>query len=559
MRRYLFILALLCFAPLARAACSGSSPTWTAASASATDVQACFNETLTCGDTINIPSGSATWSTQVTLTPPTGCAANQGVTVVGATTCTGSACNPGSGGSGLNSAFTDNTNITLSDISGAFIIGPCSNTSFCDISDVTFINGNASSHGQIQAQGTHGQVSFRLHHIHFKDSTGDGGVAITANDGYGLIDHYLFNETAASNEVTPINVGGDFPSGGTLNWQDTTNFGSNQGIIVEDSYATTTNGGSTEGFYDGYYGGKITVRDSIINNMELGGCHGSDTAYWRSCVLQELYDLTISNCPSATSDGIMNNRGGGEVFWGNTVTGTCGSMPLQYYRIGAQGNNEGWGTASEGLNWSWTTVNGAGLAPLTLNASDWVALNSYTCSSSSPCIVGPTSNNTGAFNYESTANCVSGASRPSPFNQTYNATTSDGTCSWLNIGGTTTAGAGSAGWLSSAPDTTCTSGGSCTRYADNTNGTYPFRDQPGFCHNQVSCPIYAWSNSGAGLPSPLLSVAASNTSMITLNTDYFLNTAMPGYTAYTYPDPLQGAVSPTLNIQGVKMYGLSVR
>src|SRR5271157_5112971 len=186
-------------------ACSGSSPTWTAASVSSTDVQACFNAALQCGDTVIVPSGSATWSTQVTLSPPTGCAANQGITVQGATTCTGG-CAAGSGGSGL--AFTDSTNITLNNSSGAFSITGAANTAFVTLTGFTFINGVAATHGQLGISGTHGQVSFRIHHIHFTDSLGTSGVMISASNGYGLIDHYRSDNTAASGETTPVNFGG---------------------------------------------------------------------------------------------------------------------------------------------------------------------------------------------------------------------------------------------------------------------------------------------------------------------------------------------------------------
>ena len=492
-----------------------------AASASSSDVQTAVNNCQVTGGYVDIPAGTATWSSQVSITP-TGSLTTQGATV-----CTGG-CSPGSGGSGL--AFTDNTVITLSDASGALNITGCSSSSaFCRLTNLSFINGTAASHGQIHVEGTHGQVSFRLDHFHFTDSLGTSGVMVSMLDGYGLVDHFLSNNTASSGETTPINIGGDFPTGGTINWQDATNFGSNQSIIIEDSEALCTNGCSTEGFFDGYQGGKVTIRNSIINGMELGGCHGSDTAYWRSCVLQEFYNLQLLNCPSATSFGISNNRGGGEVFWGNTVTGSCSANVLQYLRVGGiNPNSAEWGVGLNGLNWSWTTTNGPGLAPYSLNASAYQTSHTYAAGS-------VTTDSNGNCNlYTSAGGTTSSAAPACP--SYYNTVTDTGGVVWQNVGGTTAAGAGAAGWVSGAPDSTCTSGGSCTVYADG--NACGFRDQPGCVHNQALVPIYAWSNTGSGLPNPIFTVYSGNGSAIVQNTNYFNNTAMPGYVPYTYPDPL---------------------
>lgn len=61
------VCALVVSVVPARAACSGSSPTRTAASASQTDVTACITAASN-GDTINVPAGSVTWASQITLT-----------------------------------------------------------------------------------------------------------------------------------------------------------------------------------------------------------------------------------------------------------------------------------------------------------------------------------------------------------------------------------------------------------------------------------------------------------------------------------------------------------
>ena len=61
----LSVVGLLWARP-AEAACGGSRPIWTAASASYTDVNACVSG-ATDGDLINVPSGSATRSTTLRI------------------------------------------------------------------------------------------------------------------------------------------------------------------------------------------------------------------------------------------------------------------------------------------------------------------------------------------------------------------------------------------------------------------------------------------------------------------------------------------------------------
>jgi len=63
------LIATLFFLPVsAWAACGGSSPTWTAASANYSDVLACVTA-ATYGDTINIPAGSGTgYTTSIVIT-----------------------------------------------------------------------------------------------------------------------------------------------------------------------------------------------------------------------------------------------------------------------------------------------------------------------------------------------------------------------------------------------------------------------------------------------------------------------------------------------------------
>lgn len=91
-----------------------------------------------------------------------------------------------------------------------------------------------------------------------------------------------------------------------------------------------------------------------------------------------------------------------------------------------------------------------------------------------------------------------------------------------------------------------TYGGSNTTYFDGA-GTlgYPGREQPGYTTGQVPSPIYIWGNSGqAGNTAATWDGTGVNvppySTFMQINREWYEGTAKPGYTAYTYPNPLIG-------------------
>lgn len=555
--RYLFLIAILfALCPTAKAACSGSTPNYTAASSAATDVNACITVATHCGDIITVPSGTSNWGTGtavVNLSSATGCSANQGITLQGATVCTGG-CSPGSAGVGL--AFTDNTVITLTS-QNAFQVSS-SNTAFVRVTGFTFAVGGAFA-SVVQLQAAHAQVGWRFDHNHITNSQG-GAVAINANLGYGLVDHYLYTDTATT-PGTPIIFGGIFSTDGYTDWADATTPGSNQSVIVEDSQATFTHSGA-EGFFDGYYGCKMTIRYNIITGNQVGGWHGTDSGGFRGCILGEIYNNTISN--SNGSEAIMNTRSGVLLFLNNAVSGNLTAIPMQDYRLDCVGAGQcpteaaNWGMAITGVPWTpikttaGTTCGSVDcISFVTANAPDWQASHAYTCSTSTPCVVAPLLNNTGAggangggYNYVATVSGTSSGTEPNPWNQTVGSTQSDGSMTWTVAGGgskPSPAPGTAAGFQTANPDTVCSSG-ACARYLDVLTG-YPLRDQPGFAHNQVSTPNYSCNNTLSLTPALLPANLMTGDAVVQSGRDFFNATCPPSYTPYTYPDPLQNAVS----------------
>ncbi len=513
-----------------------------AASCSSSDVQTAINASSS-GDTVVVPSGSCTWSSQVTATG--------GVIIQGQTVCNGA---PGV----QVTSCTDNTNITLaySNYRGTFYISGCSASAFCTLTGVTFINA-VSQIGSIVLTGTHGQVSFRVHHCHFKNS---GGVMLFEQSTYGLNDHLLFDDTSAG--AVPFNFDGDFASRGYQNWTDPTNPGSNEAIYVEDSLENMS-GASNEGFFDAYAGAKIVIRYNTLNGNNMGGGHGTDSGNYRSVVWYEIYNNNISSSPGNETP-LMNTRGGTVIFFNNVVTGSTPfyDVALQYFRISQQIATETatWGDAGPALNWTpiSATPTDNNATYNTLNAADWQAGHSYAANA----VVGPRNNNAGqgggvgGYNFQTSSSCTSGGTYPGSWNQTVGGTTSDGGCTWMNVGGgtaTSAGGASVAGFCAANPDTPASSNAACaalvpgdtaSRHFDSDGGVYPFRDQPGRTHNQVLTPNYAWNNSGSNLPNPVFGTPAGTASVVVEGRDYYNNTAMPGYAPYTYPHPLQSSSSP---------------
>ena len=71
--------------------------------------------------------------------------------------------------------------------------------------------------------------------------------------------------------------------------------------------------------------------------------------------------------------------------------------------------------------------------------------------------------------------------------------------------------------------------------------SYPCIDGLGRGPNQVLTPVYGWGNTLNGSPTNLITYASCEKghTIVQENRDFY-NTKKPGYTAYTYPHPLQG-------------------
>ena len=560
MRKFLTIFVILfalAFWPSsAQAACSGSSPSWTAASPAATDVLACMPSTVTyngssggnasfvSGDTVTMPAGSASWTHSFHIT-------GTSVTLTGSTVCSGAACAPGSGGVGLNTAFQDNSG-TCSNIGTCIttsvdqaILLSTSAANFVRLTGFALIISTSDSHYTISySGGTYAQVGFRIDHLHIVVGITQCkpiwmGVAV------GLIDHIFMDDPLGCYAM--VNINGHDSDGGYTDWTNSAGVGTNNAVVVEDFYdsAPTSHLIAQGGLMDGANGGRAIIRYGIIAGCTsgLGGPHGYDSGQ-RSFVLLDAYHLTFSNtCDASLSLG--NDRGGIYLLHDNTFGGAHSytALDLDYYRYEHPDSSKigNWGIAAPCLNWE--QIAGSQTQPNTLIASAWAGTHSYSACS------GVTDSN--GCNLYSVAGGTSSSSLPTC--PAVNATVTDGTVTWINAGGSTSAGVGVPGWLPANPDMAGSTAG-YTYYVDGpTPGGLPcgYRDQPG-CgpQGQTLFADWAWNNTGAQVPSPIFTSTAA--AIVVSGTNYFPNTALSGYVAYTYPDPLNtgGSASTGSSISG---------
>ena len=250
MRRLISTILLASALP-AFATCTGASPTWTSTPDEAS-VQTCVTNSSS-GDTINVSAGTATWSSALVLS-------GKALNLIGASVITGTGDpNVCTAHTGCITA-TDNTVITLGLDQTIQITGTATN--FVRLSGFTFIAGVSAGHGAITPQGPLTGAGFRLDHIHFQMPISDS-IAIATSD-YGLVDHVWFEDTTPSGAgATPFNLDGLFSDKGYSNWNQATGLGTNNAVIVEQNYYTTSHT-NTEGFYDGYFGVKAVVRFNTL-------------------------------------------------------------------------------------------------------------------------------------------------------------------------------------------------------------------------------------------------------------------------------------------------------
>jgi len=281
-------LLLFLFAGIASAQCTGSSPTWTT-TIDQSSVNTCISN-ATSGDTINVSSGSASW-TSVTIS------SSKALTLA----CPSMSC------------IVTMTAVDVFDISVG--TGPSTGTV---ITGFTFDVSNTGFEGDIQlhlVSSASGPYAVAPRFYNNTISIGSSTQTAVTTDGFGpaLWDHNTITGGEAAAETFHIDGGGVGCQPGCYN-EDVTPGGANMAFFENNSWSA-----GSAGFCEAeeaYYGAVFVLRYNQLTNCQVdihadnGSGPGGRWGEW--------YNNQYINC--CTSGEVIDWRGGSGVYWGNTVT-----------------------------------------------------------------------------------------------------------------------------------------------------------------------------------------------------------------------------------------------
>lgn len=247
-------------------------------SPSSSDVQSAINS-ASSGDTVNVPSGKATWSTTVSI--------------------------PSSKKITLQGSGMDSTVITLT--TSAINM----NESGSRVTGFGFILSSGDT--IIEAKGR----GWRIDHCRFNNTTGGSRVTVYGTginstiEPAGLVDHNII-----INGRVMVNGMGTFEKMSGI-WAKPLGLGTDDAVYVEDN-TFTRNDGAYRNAVDANRGGKYVFRYNHLTNTYLEA-HSLQSDQERATRKFEIYNNTINSEVAAWSP--MFIRGGTGVIFNNTVTG----------------------------------------------------------------------------------------------------------------------------------------------------------------------------------------------------------------------------------------------
>lgn len=343
-----------------------TTATCTAASANESDVLAALPSSSNTNATVvvNIPSGTASWSTGFTYTIPS---AVTKLTIQGATgvNCTGTpgtsswSC-PANDSTVIRDAYTSNIPLMTFNTGGS--------STYFRVTGITLEGGAIGSGSHSKYDGVlqirSGAAQFRFDHNHCNWETydvyqTDVCVRSFAPLAEAVADHNLCDNETGSNYYSfcfSVNDAyGDTLGNGDGTFANPTPWGQTSGVFfVEDNYM---NGGVINDCADA---GSMVVRDNYFNHATVAvQTHGtkSEAGPGRGCRSIEVYDNYGTNSGSSL-DALVGTKGTTALFWNNT-------MAAGYYNFyHGQGDRES-GDATEtnapnGWGYCGTAVNGNG-------------------------------------------------------------------------------------------------------------------------------------------------------------------------------------------------------
>lgn len=298
--------------PDASAACSGTSPTRTAASASSNDVNDCVSAAAS-GDTIRVPAGTATWSSPITLP------GNKDLAVVGSTVVTCS-------GSPITCNASNNTSISC----GRGVCFTIDLGASHRISGFTMLNANEGGIGTTGNQNL--SKHFRIDHNRIVSNAGWAPMEIKGGSNavhpQGLVDNNILVDISihANGSAYQLDEGDQQH----ILWAQRTPLGDSSAIIyIEDNHYQNTSGNVNN--VDANYAGRYVYRFNNTTSGRQAAEFHSIQGLNRAAQRFEIYRNSGSN-PSGWS-GTAFIRGGSGVAFGNRLSSNWPSFGIMMDNI----------------------------------------------------------------------------------------------------------------------------------------------------------------------------------------------------------------------------------
>jgi hypothetical protein len=277
------LLVFFLFFMLCLYAGAANAATINAASCSQSAVQTAVNAASN-GDTVVVPAGSCTWTSNLAL---------------------------GSKAITLQGAGVGNTNIT--DGYGADQASVITFTQHATISTritgFSFL-GMGYDHRAIKCTGSYTSAPMRIDHNSFYTATGDGTGGTVEVDIFscrGLVDHNTF--TAPGN-AEMLHHHGD----GTAGWTEDVTPGGTDALYMEDNTFTSISSSTANSAFENYDGSIVVARYNSLNStqFDVHGCCSPIGGRW-----SEFYNNTWTNTiPSIDKN--MDFRSGSGVIFNNS-------------------------------------------------------------------------------------------------------------------------------------------------------------------------------------------------------------------------------------------------
>lgn len=289
--------------------------TVTAASCNASDVQAAFNAVTSSTTTVNIPacSGGQSWTTQVTLTIPSG---STTLSVIGAGSLTTT-------GGGDQTVIVDNY---ASNNSLLVITTNSNSAAHFRLAGITLKGGSGSvKYGGIVGVAGN-SANFRFDHDHVSSATYSPAASssgVRANGCiYGVVDHSIFDAPSASvnNAIQQDNAGtcnSDSLGIGDQSWAHATQLGTANFLYAENN---VFNSGAAN---DCTWGGRYVMRFNTFNmtgtppSVQTHPTGGAGRI--RGCRAWEIYQNNFDAVAGNLINALFWVSSGTGVVWGNTV------------------------------------------------------------------------------------------------------------------------------------------------------------------------------------------------------------------------------------------------